>query len=81
MPPRSIVPSKTTKRPRRLVWKLRMQLSWWRLGLALLDGTSAGSRKNCKNKALAKAKEATKDALAKTQEIKVEIRKLKKRPM
>ncbi len=36
-------------------------------GLALLDGTSAGSRKNCKKKALAKAKEATKEALAKTQ--------------
>jgi hypothetical protein len=34
-------------------------------GLALLDGTSAGTRKNCKKKALAKAKEATKEALAK----------------
>jgi hypothetical protein len=33
-------------------------------GLALLNGTSAGSRKNCKKKALAKAKEATKEALA-----------------
>jgi hypothetical protein len=27
-------------------------------GLALLDGTSAGTRKNCKKKALEKAKEA-----------------------
>jgi hypothetical protein len=34
-------------------------------GLALLDGTSAGTKKNCKKKALAKAKEATKEALAK----------------
>jgi hypothetical protein len=32
-------------------------------GLALLDSTSTGSRKNCKKKALAKAKEATKEAL------------------
>jgi hypothetical protein len=29
-------------------------------GRALLNGTSAGSRKNCKKKALAKAKEAAK---------------------
>ena len=33
-------------------------------GLALLDGTSLGAKKNCKKKALAKAKEATKEALA-----------------
>jgi hypothetical protein len=37
-------------------------------GLTLLNGTSAGSRKNPKKKALAKAKEATKEALTKTQE-------------
>ncbi len=37
-------------------------------GLALLNGTSAGSRKNRKKKALEKAKEATKEALVKTQE-------------
>jgi hypothetical protein len=43
-------------------------------GLALLDGTSAGSRKNCKKKALGKAKEATKEALAKTQETKSEAK-------
>ncbi len=34
-------------------------------GLALLDKTSAGTRKSCKKKALAKAKEAAKEALAK----------------
>jgi hypothetical protein len=34
-------------------------------GLALLDGTSAGTKKNRKKKALAKAKEAAKEALAK----------------
>jgi hypothetical protein len=34
-------------------------------GLALLDGTSAGTKKNRKKKALAKAKEATKEALEK----------------
>ncbi len=34
-------------------------------GLALLDGTSAETKNNCKKKALAKAKEAAKEALAK----------------
>ncbi len=43
-------------------------------GLALLKGTSAGSRKNCKKKALAKAKEAAKEALAKTQETESETK-------
>jgi hypothetical protein len=43
-------------------------------GLALLNGTSAGSRKNCKKKALANAKEATKEALAKTQKTKSETK-------
>jgi hypothetical protein len=43
-------------------------------GLALLDGTSAGSRKNCKKKVLAKAKEASKEALAKTKETKSEAK-------
>jgi hypothetical protein len=41
-------------------------------GLALLDGTSAGMRKNCKKKALAMAKEATKEALAKVPDPKSE---------
>ncbi len=45
-------------------------------GLALLDGTSAGSRKNCKKKALAKAKEA-KEAKAKTPETKSETKEAK----
>jgi hypothetical protein len=39
-------------------------------GLVLLDGTSTGSKKNCKKKALAKAKEA----LAKAQETKSETK-------
>jgi hypothetical protein len=39
-------------------------------GLALLDSTSIGSKKNCKKKALAKAKEA----LAKAQETKLETK-------
>ncbi len=43
-------------------------------GLALLDSTSTESRKNCKKKALVKAKEATKEALAKTQETKSEAK-------
>ncbi len=34
--------------------------------LDLLNGTSAGSRKNCKKKALVKTKEAAREALAKT---------------
>ncbi len=37
-------------------------------GLTLLNGTSAGAKKNHKKKALAKAKEAAKDALAKSPE-------------
>jgi hypothetical protein len=43
-------------------------------GVALLNGTSAGPRKNCKKKALAKAKEAAEEALAKTQETKSETK-------
>jgi hypothetical protein len=43
-------------------------------GLALLDGTSARSKKYCKKKALAKAKEAAKEALAKTPEIESETK-------
>jgi hypothetical protein len=46
-------------------------------GLALLDSISAGSRKNRKKKALAKAKEATKEALVKTQETKSEAKEAK----
>ncbi len=46
-------------------------------GLALLNGTSAGSKKNCKKKALAKAKEATKEAFAKTPETKPETKEAK----
>jgi hypothetical protein len=43
-------------------------------GLALLDSTSTGSRKNCKKKALEKPKVATKEALAKTQETESEAK-------
>jgi hypothetical protein len=43
-------------------------------GLALLDGTSAGTKKNRKKKALAKAKEATKEALAKVPDSKSEAK-------
>jgi hypothetical protein len=43
-------------------------------GLALLDSTSTGSRKNHKKIALANAKEAAKEALAKTQETKSETK-------
>jgi hypothetical protein len=48
-------------------------------GLALLGGTGARSKKYRKKKALAKAKKAAKEALAKTQESKSETQKLKKR--
>jgi hypothetical protein len=47
-------------------------------GLALINGTSTGLRKNCKKIALAKAKEAAKEALAKTQDPSQKPRKLKK---
>jgi hypothetical protein len=43
-------------------------------GLALLDGTSTGTRKNCKKKVLAKAKECTKEALAKVPDPKSEAK-------
>jgi hypothetical protein len=46
-------------------------------GLALLNGTSAGTRKNCKKKALAKAKEAAKEALAKVPDPKSEAKEAK----
>jgi hypothetical protein len=42
--------------------------------LALLNDTSAGWKKNCKKKALVKAKEATKEALGMTQETKTETK-------
>jgi hypothetical protein len=48
-------------------------------GLALLNGTSAG-KKNCKKKALAKAKEATKEALAKVPDPKLEAKEADKAP-
>ncbi len=47
-------------------------------GLALLDSARARSKKYCKKKALAKAKEATKEALAKTQEFKSETQEAEK---
>jgi hypothetical protein len=49
-------------------------------GLALLDGTSAGTTSKHKKKALAKAKEATKEALAKAQETKPEIKDAEEAP-
>ena len=42
-------------------------------GLALLNGTGARSKKYCKKKTLVKAKEDTKETLAKTQETDVRI--------
>jgi hypothetical protein len=48
-----------------------------RAGLALLNRTVGGSRKNCKKKALAKAKEAAKEAKAKTPETNAEIKEAK----
>ncbi len=48
-----------------------------RAGLALLNGTSSGSRKNCKKKALAKAKEAAKEAKTKTPETEAETKEAK----
>jgi hypothetical protein len=46
-------------------------------GLALLDGTSTGTKKNHKKKALVKAKKAAKEALAKVLETKSEAKKAK----
>ncbi len=48
-----------------------------RAGLALLNGTAGGFRKNCKKKALAKAKEAAKEGKAKTPETKAETKEAK----
>ncbi len=46
-------------------------------GLAPLNGTRAGAKKNHKKKAFAKAKEAAKEALAKTPETKSEAKEAK----
>jgi hypothetical protein len=46
-------------------------------GLALLNGTNTGLRKNCKKKALAKTKEAAKEAKAKTPETESETKEAK----
>jgi hypothetical protein len=46
-------------------------------GLALLEGTSAGTTSKRKKKALAKAKEAAKEALAKAQETESETKELR----
>ncbi len=49
-------------------------------GLALLEGTSAGTTSKRMKKALAKAKEATKEALAKAQETKPETKDAEEAP-
>jgi hypothetical protein len=56
---------KVYEKPRRLMWKPKRQL-------APLGGTSAGSKKNHKKKALVNAKEAAREALLKTPETKSE---------
>jgi hypothetical protein len=48
------------------------------VGLALLKGTSAGMTSKCKKKALANAKEATKEALVKAKKLRQKPRMLKK---
>jgi hypothetical protein len=50
-----------------------------KVGLALLNGTSA-VKKNCKNKVVAKAKEAAKKALAKVPDPKSEAKKAEEAP-
>jgi hypothetical protein len=49
-------------------------------GLALLEGTSAGTTSKCKKKVLVKAKEAAKEALAKAQETKPETKEAEEAP-
>ncbi len=51
-----------------------------KVGLALLNGTSAGTKKNRKKKALAKAKEATNEALAKVPDPKSEAKEADQAP-
>ncbi len=46
-------------------------------GLTLLNGTSLEAKKNCKKKALAKANEAAKEALAKTPDTELETKEAK----
>jgi hypothetical protein len=48
--------------------------------LALLDGTSPGTKKSCKKKVLAKAKEATKETLAKVLDPKSEAKEAEEAP-
>ncbi len=49
-------------------------------GLALLDGTSAGTTSKRKKKVLAKAKEAAKEALVKAQEAEPETKEAEEAP-
>ncbi len=60
-----MVTSRTTTRPKITYDEAKKAVELAKAGLALLDRTSAGTKKNCKKKALEKAKEATKVALAK----------------
>jgi hypothetical protein len=66
--------SMTTARPKKAYEEAKKAVESAEAGLALLDGTSAGSRQNCKKKSLAKTKEAAKEAIAKTQETKSETK-------
>jgi hypothetical protein len=60
--------------PRRLMSKAKKAVELVEADLALLNGTSAGTKKNRKKKALAKAKEAAKEALAKVPDPKSEAK-------
>jgi hypothetical protein len=57
---------KDYKKTQKAYVEAKQAVELMKAGLALLNGTSAGSKKNCKKKALAKAKEAAKKAKGKT---------------
>ncbi len=68
---------KDYKKAQKAYLEAKQAVELTKAGLALLDKTSAGSRKNCKKKAFAKTKEAAKEAKAKTPETSQKLRKLK----
>jgi hypothetical protein len=68
---------KDYKKAQKVYVEAKQAVELARAGQALLNGTSGGLRKNCKKKALAKAKEAAKEAKAKTPETKAETKEAK----
>jgi hypothetical protein len=79
MPSRNAVHSRTTRRQKaqKTYVEAKKAAELAEAGLSLLNRTSTGTRKNCKKKALAKAKEAAREMEAKNQETESETKEAK----